>query len=314
MNHRTLVLFAAMLSGTGSLSACETCSADPSNASEPFDLGIDTDLRAVIRLDTWVSDSRHYEWLAVGASGTVVAWGYDSSGIGYEPVIDVFDLGDEDLRAAWVDGQTWWVVGDGGLVMASDNLGVSWEQVELQTDADLYGIDGFAGRPIVVGDEVIAIRTLDGTWELLEPPAGGWGLLRGISAVGTRVDAVGLGGVIWSTSDPSSTWTLEPNIVSVDLFAVYNGVAVGAQGTLLSRGFDSGWSHEDTGVDVDLVDIGNGYILGQNGEIYSISSNPLQLIDTDPGARGVDGDFSNGWATVGDGGSASSPPPRDCNY
>jgi photosystem II stability/assembly factor-like uncharacterized protein len=175
----------------------------------------------------------------------------------------------------------------------------------------LHGIAGFAGRPIVIGDDVIAVRTIDGTWTELAPPVGSWGALRGICADTTQVLVVGLGGVIWSTVDPSGTWTLESSGVTTDLLAVSRGVVVGREGTMLRRNdTDDGWTPANTGVSVDLVDYAEHRVLGVNGEIYE-ASEPLMLLDTDPGARGLSGNF-DGWATVGDGGWASSPPPYGC--
>jgi photosystem II stability/assembly factor-like uncharacterized protein len=319
MKRRTSMLPVGLLVAVAiSLSGCdEVCPSDPLDTMEPVDLGIDTDLHAVVALDNSFSD-RLYPFFGVGASGTVVAWGVDTTGEHYEPIVDVFDLGDLDLRAAWIDRyapQSWWVVGDGALVMVSHNHGATWESVELQTSANLYGITSFANRPIVVGDDVIAMRTVDGTWTELVPPAGGWGQLRAIGSAfegsTTRVIAVGLGGVIWSTIDPSGTWTLEPSGVTTDLLAVGNGVVVGRQGTMLRRNpTDGTWTPANTGVTVDLVGCARDRVLGANGEIYE-TSEPLTLIETVPGARGLS-DTLVGWATVGDGGSASSPPIDNC--
>jgi photosystem II stability/assembly factor-like uncharacterized protein len=257
---------AAMLAA-GLLTGCHYCSFGPPGENESVDLGIDTDLHALVQL----GDS----YLAVGDDGTVVTWSAAFSGDTHEPIVEVFDLGDADLHAVWIDNASWWVVGDGALLMASHDRGATWDDVDLQITADLHGIAGFAGRPIVVGDDTIALRTVDGTWTVLEPPAGGWGQLRSIWADDALVLAVGLDGVIWSTSDPSGTWTLEPSGVTTDLFAVEGQVAVGAEGTLLRR-HESGWTRDDTGVDVDLVDYENYKVLGANGEIYN-PSEPLDL-------------------------------------
>ncbi len=314
MSTRALTLAMSLL-GAAAVSSC-----GPSSECSPdttmVDLGIDTDLHAVVNLDMR-SGERQYAFLAVGASGTVVAWGMSSGGAQEEPFVDVFDLGDLDLRAAWIDRWdgsdevpwSWWVVGDGGLIMASIDRGMTWNTVELQTAANLYGISGVAGHPIVVGDDIIAMRTLEGTWTEPTPPSGGWGPLRGVFAQypsQTRAVAVGLGGVIWSTDDWGGEWTQEQSGVTTDLFAIDYNVAVGAEGTLLIR-TDTGWMPSDTGVDVDLVDYEGGYALGANGAVYEVAvDEPLTLVDTHPGARGLTNVW-DGWATVGDGGSASSP-------
>jgi hypothetical protein len=245
----------------------------------------------------------------------------DDGGKQDEPIVDVFDLGDAHLRAAWIDKSTgayegsqdvpwnWWVVGDGGRIIVSSNEGATWDTIELPSAANLYGIAGIDGRPIVIGDHIIAMRTFDGTWAELTPPAGGWGQLRGISTTyhPGRIDVVGLGGVIWANTDLSSEWTLEPSGVMTDLFATDYGVAVGAQGTLLLH-TDTGWMPAETGVDVDLIDYEGGYALGANGEIFEVRKDePLIRIHTKNGARALTNSWYT-WATVGDGGSMSSPP------
>lgn len=311
MPHRATTLLSTIVISIGI--GCAPDVSDCSTERETVDLGIDTDLSAIVHLDL-VSGERHYAFLAVGADGTAVTWGLDYSDGAEEPIVEVFDLGDAHLRGAWIDKSSgsgpsiWWVVGDGGQIMSSSNLGETWDSVELPSGADLYGISGVDGRPIVVGDDVVAMRNIeDGTWTELTPPTGGWGQLRGVFAQYTRVDVVGLGGVIWSSDDASGEWTQAPSGVTADLFAVDYDVAVGAGGTLLLRD-DAGWTPADTGVDVDLVDYEGGYALGANGEIYKVAiGEPLSLIDTIPDARGVTNVWET-WATVGDGGSVSSPP------
>src|SRR5690606_5049450 len=110
--------------------------------------------------------SRRYRFLAVGDSGTVVAWGHDLSRK-LEPFVEVFEVGEADLHAVWVAGtQTdptaWWVVGEGGTVAISDNHGRTWNQITLPGgSADLHGISEFEGRVVIVGDELVLARDFD---------------------------------------------------------------------------------------------------------------------------------------------------------
>ena len=317
MQARALTLAISLL---GTAAGCGLNCPDSAPASESIDLGIDTDLYAVVDLGS-TSGERRYSFLAAGASGTVVVWGTDHGGEQSEPFVEVFDLGDLDLRAAWIDKSNssseawrWWVVGDGGLILTSADLGATWESVELPSGANLYAVAGISGHPIVVGDDIIAWADLDWTWIELTPPTSAWGQLRGIAAITTattRIEVVGLGGVIWATNDPSGEWTAEVSGVTTDLFAVDYGVAVGAEGTLLHHG-DAGWSRSESGVDVDLLDYEGGYALGANGEVYEVAAgDPLKLIDTKPGARALTNQF-DGWVVVGDGGSASNPVASEC--
>jgi hypothetical protein len=331
LKHRTSLLavglFAAIFAGFAGVSGCQYCTVtfDP-QPSEPIDLGVAVDLHALAYIGD-VEGNREYSHLAAGADGAVLAWGFDYAR-DVTQFVETSDLGDADLRAVWIDGEeyastSWWVVGDAGTVAVSDNRGATWNPITLPGGtADLHGISGFAGRPVIVGDEVVLVRVADGTW--IEPPLppGGWGQLRGVGSTDERVYAVGLGGAVWSASDPRGQWIAENVGVDVDLFDVSRlgdpyfsdtVIAVGAEGTVLI-GEPSGWSRPDTGVSVDLIDCDNGYALGADGGIYEIATNgPLMLKETIEGARALSQQYY--WyaaTTVGIGGLATTPPADDC--
>ncbi len=312
----------SMLALTLLASGCELGCPDPLPAGETVELDIDIDLHDVAHIESW-DGLKNYSFLAVGADGEIMVWGTDYTGNKTKAFVDVSDVANVDLHAVWVDESNWsptaalawWVGGDDGLILATSNRGSSWDRVDLQIGADLHGIAGVDGRPIVVGDDIIAMRNLDGTWTTLTPPAGGWGQLRGVSTISyydtpLRIEVVGLGGVIWATDDPNGEWTLEPSGVTADLFAVEYGIAVGAEGTLVLR-TATGWTPSDTGVDVDLIDYDGGYALGKGGEVYEVRSGQLTLIGTNPGARGLT-NADGAWVTVGDGSSTNSPPRGYC--
>jgi hypothetical protein len=261
----------------------------------------------------------------------VVVWGRDHSDERDELFVELADLGDADLRGAWVneleeyDTASLWVVGDVGTVAVSDNLGITWDTLTLPGGAaNLHAITGFSGRPVIVGDELVLVQLADGTWIEPLPPAGGWGQLRGVATVRERIYAVGLGGVVWSASDPSGEWIAEPIEVNVDLFAVgdygspfappYEVAIVGADGTLLLLR-SNGWIRPNTGVTVDLLDFDGNFALGADGGVYEVDSDgPLILTETIEGARALSVDaLFGGLATVGDDGSATAPPGFDCH-
>ena len=312
-NHRNLIAVVALALAvmTGCDRGCRIPFPTPANNGEPIDLGIDVDLNAVVELD-----DAHHDFLAVGDDGTVVTWGES---------VEVFDVGDTNLRAALIGNLSWWVVGDEGTLIVSSNLGESWESIDLQTNADFYAIASFAGRPIIVGDEVIVVRNADGTWSELAAPAGGWGLLRGV----TEGYAVGLGGVIWQASEPHGEWVAEASGVTADLFSVHGTAAVGASGTLLVRN-QNGWTRIDTGVSTDFLDFEpspfwdphwevSGYILGADGNIYQVGPNLPNFASMNTGSMGKFAGARSlainiyGCASVGEAGSATTPPtPPGC--
>jgi hypothetical protein len=293
--RRASLIAIALFTGlTGCRRYCTT-SATP-KPSEPINLGVDVDLYALAEVGD-LQGGRGYSHLAAGAAGTVVWWGEVYDRKENRPFVDVTDLGDADLLGVWVDQNAWWVVGEAGTVAVSDNHGSTWNTITLPGgDADLHAISGFAGRPVIVGDEVVLVRVADGTWVEPPVPTGGWGQLRGVGADEARIYAVGLGGVVWSSADPSGEWIAEAVGVDVDLFDVghfedpYSPrsaavmVVVGAEGTVLI-GAGGKWSQPAAGVSVDLIDYDTGSALGSNGSIYVIDvDGPLRQNETIAGA------------------------------
>jgi photosystem II stability/assembly factor-like uncharacterized protein len=286
------------------------------DGSESIELGVDVDLQAV----TGLSDSldpywrSYFEGLAVGSSGTVVAWGWDHDA--EARFVERFTVGEADLRAAWAAPSAWWVVGDDGLVAVSGDLGQTWTTVVLGTDADLRAITSVGSRMVVVGDDVVRTQSIDGSWS--EPAHDGeWGQLRALHREGGRLWAVGLEGVIWSTADPSEAWMREPSGVETDLFDVghhYDGViAVGAAGTLLLR--EAGvWTRVKTREQVDLIAYEREAVLAANGELFEITGkrHELSSIDSFPGARALGGE--GGVLVVGDDGLAIFKDHVLCGY
>lgn len=258
------------------------------DGSEAIDLGVDTDLLAVTGLGDRV-DGRVHERIAVGAEGTVVAWGHAESD-NQDQFVERFVIGDGDLRGAWAVPGAWWVVGDAGTLAVSGDQGQTWNHIALETDADLYAITSVGSRLVAVGDDVVLTQAIDGSWS--ETP-GDWGHLRGLFVAGSRIHAVGLGGVIWSSDDPSGEWIAEASGVEADLFAVgsFHGdvVAVGAAGTVLIRESD-GWTRIKTREDVDLIAYAAEAVLGAGGELFELHGNvtiKLDRVDRFPGARAI---------------------------
>jgi hypothetical protein len=288
-----------------------------------IDLGVDVELHAVAQLGgdgVWIGH-RNYRLLAVGDSGTVVFVGTDSSGKRMEMFAESMAIGDADLHEIWIaeSGSGLWVVGDAGTVATSDNLGQTWNYVTLPGgNADLHGISEFNGRLVIVGDELVLARNIDGTWIEAPTPIGGWGQLRAVGSNREQVFAVGLDGVGWSASDPGGEWVAEDMGVDVDLFDVgslYSSqimVAVGAEGTLLILDW-KGWQPADSGVTVDLIDYHNEHVLDAEGNIYPVDYDygPLNVSRTHPGSTALDNTHPWDPSTVGNG-VAYMRPWDDC--
>jgi photosystem II stability/assembly factor-like uncharacterized protein len=319
--HVRVSIFAITLA-IGTMHGCCGVGYEPWQDSEVIDLGVSADLHAMVGFRTPGMDERYYSYLAVGAEGTVVAWGEEHFGLG-EPFVERFSVGDADLHAVWADDSSWWAVGDGGLAVVSEDFGQTWTSVDLAGSvANLRAISSDGVRITMVGDGVVLVREdADRTWSEAPAPAEGWGQLRGVYDDGARSWAVGLGGVIWSTEHPGGEWIAEASGVGTDLFAVariYDGnervAAVGAAGTLLVR--DAGtWSPTKTRQDVDLVGLRNGIVLGAGGEVFEQRDNgKLKLIDTIAGARAFSFGYGSydGVVVVGDDGAAAGIPSAPC--
>lgn len=275
----------AMTATLGILQGCHSCPDDRWQPSTSFDLAVSSNLHAVT-----AAAELGYAAIAVGAAGTVVAWDYGSD-------VETSTVADVDLRGVTdAGGGRWIVVGDGGFAASSDDYGQTWTTLDLQTSSDLHAAVTVRESVVVGGDEVVRVLQGD-TW--LEPPTpeGGWGQLRGIGASDPSQDpiffAVGLGGVIWSTDDPSGVWVAEDSGVGTDLLAVgplqYSRfVAVGANGTFLIR--DAGeWSPIETNRTIDFIDYQDfdsyGLLLTADGEVLEYISGGFEHVDQLDGAR-----------------------------
>jgi hypothetical protein len=272
-------------------------------------LGVSVDLHAVAAPSGELDIDRVYRGLAVGAGGTIVTWGFAD-----EPFVEVSSVGTADLRAILAEFNDWWVAGDGGTVAVSGDRGQTWTTVALPTTADLHVIARIGGQLLVAGDDVVLAQHADGSWIEVARPDGGWGRLRALYFFDGRFYAVGLAGVIWSTTDPRGEWAAEDSGTQADLFAIGGlyykrrhtlPVAFGAGGTVLVRK-SKGWDRVDSGQSVDLVDYDDRWVLGGNGELFEIDSRgKLSSIDTFAGAVALaESTYSAGLIAVGNGGAA----------
>jgi hypothetical protein len=293
---RTTAIAAAASSLEGCAFAC--LSYDPWSETETIELETDADLHAVVRLPERNEGNRIHTGLAVGAGGSVIAWGddYDLTNYSHLPFVEHWQVGEADLHAAWADESTWWVLGDAGTVAVSHDLGLTWTPVDIGTTANLRGIAKVGSQLVVVGDGVVWVQGSAGNWTEALAPAGGWGELRAVHHDGSRVYAVGLSGKIWSAADPSGEWVAENIGTDVDLFDVgrfrphYNEVliaVVGAAGTLLLRDA-SGWDRVNTRTSVDLIAYDDGGVLAADGELFEISEKQrLRSVESLPGAQAL---------------------------
>jgi hypothetical protein len=323
---RLLATFAAGLAGLalGTVTACHQCEAGWDEL-RTLSLGTDLDLEACARanvLDDGNPD-RQYEYVAVGAGGTVLAWGFDFLYGGVtELFVERFEIAEVDLHAVATREGSWWVVGDDGLIAVSADIGRSWSRVELGITADLRAIVDAGVGLVVVGDGVVLVQAADGTWTETTPPPGGWGDLRGVHWDGNRMFAVGLGGVIWSTEDPRGFWEAVDLDTDADLLAIGGlssldpsaGIAVvGAGGTFWALEAGRDWRAMDVDTNVDLIAHSPPHTLGADGTVFRVEADGgVTIVGTFEAARDLHVDEWD-YLTILDGdGTASTVWFTDC--
>lgn len=288
---------------------------------EQYDAGVSTDLHAMV-------DTLDYHRLAVGSNGVVLVFDAGWNGIvaptgGSEATVSTVPGGADLHGAMWEPIDEWddtllenrahgWVVGDGGVVAITTDLGQTWSMVDVGTTNDLYAIassnviteSNEYGPVVVVGDGTVRFQDIDGTWSEPPAPVGGWGQLRDIFAYGGRLWAVGLGGVMWTAEHPSEDWVAQDTSTSADLLVVTRCVdgdrgegdriqAFGAGGAALFHGpGTSDWTSYDTGLDADIIGCDGALFLTADGEVFEVDRHRgharFTHVTTVPGARALD--------------------------
>jgi photosystem II stability/assembly factor-like uncharacterized protein len=159
-----------------------------------------------------------------------------------ESAIDIgVDPGDVNLYGlSYGEPDHAWLVGEFGIVMASDDGGRTWHQQHSPVDTTLFGINFTdARRGWAVGADTVIIHTEDGgaTWMPQAAPP----LQRPLYDVFVRDNAgwiVGEAGTILKSTDGGGTWAVEPLPIqlaarwlrSVWVVPGGKGLAVGAEG------------------------------------------------------------------------------------
>lgn len=188
--------------------------------------------------------------LAVGDGGTMLR--SLDGGLTWMPISSGTT---EALRAVdFADnGEDAWITGDAGTLLVSDDGGLTFTQASNIPAVAIHGVRfashdprkgaavGEAGTVLVTGDR-------GQTWTVEDSAPG---TLRGLQMTeqGTRIIAVGDGGVVWRSLDGGASWSAGDSGTSSDLRAIgfgengFEGWAVGPAGTLLHT-LDGGGTFE----------------------------------------------------------------------
>ncbi len=150
----------------------------------------------------WTGES----FVAVGEDGTVLRspngsnWEEANSGVGA-------DLNSLDQQEFVGDGARLIAVGMKGTIITSTDQGISWEDVESNTDVDLYDVEDYNNEFMAVGGSIVLTSELGTHWE--EEPAGA-GNHRGIARKTDMVVVVGTEGNIISKTG-NENWEFHSN-------------------------------------------------------------------------------------------------------
>jgi photosystem II stability/assembly factor-like uncharacterized protein len=189
-----------------------------------------------------------------------------------------------ELKAAtyalgvFVDAANAWVAGEDGIVLRTQDAGVSWTLQDTGTTRHLRAI-GFSGTTgWVVGDGGTVRKTTNSGDDWAAQNAGVAVPLRAIAVVdASHVWAVGDSGTIIHTEDGGTSWKDQgPASVRLDAVHFVNasvGFAVGRLGTILTT-TDGGenWTELPSGTSVHLravcfVDANTGWVAGGGGAL-----------------------------------------------
>jgi photosystem II stability/assembly factor-like uncharacterized protein len=196
------------------------------------------------------------EFLSIRFSGKKRGWIVGSVSNQDEEVVDslvlqTLDGGETWTRASvpsnkmelyhvdFVNDENGWIVGDGGLIIRTQDGGLTWSVQNSGTKVSLFNVD-FRDKSdgIIVGSEGTILRTENGgqTWEKITTVATK-SLLRVNFNDDKRGWVVGIGGMILRTDDKGKTWVKQNTQFTDSLYGLYTdkrgGWAVGKKGVIL---------------------------------------------------------------------------------
>ena len=132
---------------------------------------------------------------------------------------------------------------------------------------------------LVVGDGGLILKTIDLGQSWTQQASGTTQSLVRIRFVGDAVLALGQGGVILATRDDGQTWQSETSGTDQNLTGVTGGdVIVGSDGTILELGPSGRWSPVRSGTNLLLNDVAvspsGTFVVGEGGTILQRRSDP----------------------------------------
>lgn len=172
--------------------------------------------------------------------------------VGYSSIAQTWqEVATDNYGVAWLDNQTIIVVGDNGVIMRSEDAGLTWNYVPSGTREVLLDVHFFDKKEgFAVGTQGVCIYTNDGgqTWSPVQLPAAG--TISGVDFP-TRLKgwAVGDSGKVISTTDGGKTWNELVSgtisyLIDVKFIDSLTGVVCGLNNTLLQTDNGGGAWHK----------------------------------------------------------------------
>lgn len=257
----------------------------------------------------WVARMLLALLFGMGQAGILSGWA--EAGGGLRPVFHatphdaVYDLA--------FDGPHGIAVGAWGLIVETEDAGMTWRRTDLPSSLALLGVDLHGNRAIAVGQMGCIFRRSGGSWQPVESGTSER-LLAVASDGGDLVVAVGGFGTVLISHDGGVTWhrrafdwsrmvedMIEPHLYAVDVKGL-RIVIVGEVGLVL-RSEDGGlsWTRTHEGAEslfgLDMRADGVGFAVGQKGVV-------LNTIDDGRSwsrmQTGVEANFLDVWVSESD--------------
>ena len=239
-----------------------------------------------------------------------------------------------DLRGVhFVNENTGWVVGKGGIMRSTEDGGETWSNVVTLITSTLRDVYFFNSTVGWIAGDTFDInndgKPLDGIIRYTEDGAESWVIsnprLRNVQIFdihfinSTHGWAAGQKGVIWNTTDGGTTWNfqlqtgIDADLRGINFVNSTHGWAVGNGGTIIAsiKGGTT-WSNQTSGVSANLngvafVDSNRGWAVGGGGTIIATTNGGTNWSPQTSGVSTIlNGiqfvDSNHGWA-VGNGGT-----------
>jgi photosystem II stability/assembly factor-like uncharacterized protein len=190
---------------------------------------------------------------------------------GGAPPLDLYSV-------QFVDGYKGFIVGDEGLILATEDGGISWRERPSGTDAQLFHLSFVGKRGWVVGTGGVILHTSNGGSNWYPQVSGTKDDLNRVYLMTERAAVItGDKGTLLRTDNGGATWERVSLRTSDPLFGISfidknTGWVVGHNGRII-RTYDGGrnWVEQESSTDIDLFAVSfhknQGYAIGRDGVV-----------------------------------------------